>query len=147
MSGTKLFCPNGVGDKIVLSRDWHCPHVGMGLWLSWCLSRHIMIFFSRLSGTEQADVVLHVICERIIWPSWFLKEKKWEPCPISSGVVLHDMIERIYFDFIIFSQKEIGSKNHTAHVVLPDVVLPWHPPGSLLGYKLYHHAVVEAWKS
>jgi hypothetical protein len=37
----------------------------------------------------------------------------------SSGVVLHDMIERIYFYFIIFSQKEMGSKKHTADVVLP----------------------------
>ena len=37
----------------------------------------------------------------------------------SSGVVLHDMIERIYFYFIIFSQKKMGSEKHTADVVLP----------------------------
>jgi hypothetical protein len=37
----------------------------------------------------------------------------------SSGVVLHDTIERIYFYFIIFSQKEMGSEKHTADVVLP----------------------------
>jgi hypothetical protein len=40
----------------------------------------------------------------------------------SSGVVLHDMIERIYFYFIISHKKEMGSEKHTA-----DVVLPAHP--------------------
>jgi hypothetical protein len=35
----------------------------------------------------------------------------------SSGVVLH--IEWIYFYFIIFSQKKMGSKKHAADVVLP----------------------------
>jgi hypothetical protein len=35
----------------------------------------------------------------------------------SSGVVLRDMIERIYFYFIIFSQKRNGKRE--THVVLP----------------------------
>jgi hypothetical protein len=33
-------------------------------------------------------------------------------------VVVHDMIEWIYFYSIIFSQKEMGSKKHIADVVL-----------------------------
>jgi hypothetical protein len=41
-------------------------------------------------------------------------------------VVVHDMIERIYFYSIIFSQKEMGSGKHTADVVVPadGLVLP-----------------------
>jgi hypothetical protein len=36
-----------------------------------------------------------------------------------ADVVVHDMIERIYFYSIIFSQKEMGSKKHTADMVVP----------------------------
>jgi hypothetical protein len=65
-SQSKLFCPNDVGDKIVLSRDLHCPRVWERDYDSRrCLSGHTRNFF-RLSGTDQADVVLHIICERII---------------------------------------------------------------------------------
>ncbi len=36
-----------------------------------------------------------------------------------ADVVIHDMIEQIYFYLIIFSQKEMGSKKHKSDVVLP----------------------------
>jgi hypothetical protein len=35
-------------------------------------------------------------------------------------VVVHDMIERIYFYSIIFSQKEMESKKHMADVVVSE---------------------------
>jgi hypothetical protein len=37
-------------------------------------------------------------------------------------VVLHDIIERIYFYLINFSQKEMGSEKHTADMVLHDMI-------------------------
>jgi hypothetical protein len=37
----------------------------------------------------------------------------------TADVVVHDMIERIYFYSIIFSQKETGSKRHTVDMVVP----------------------------
>ena len=46
LSQSKLFCPNDVGDKIVLSRDYTLPARGTGLRLSRCLSGHTQIFFS-----------------------------------------------------------------------------------------------------
>ena len=46
LSQSKLFCPNDVGDKIVLSRDYTLPARGTGLRLSRCLSGHTKIFFS-----------------------------------------------------------------------------------------------------
>jgi hypothetical protein len=39
-----------------------------------------------------------------------------------TGVVLHNIIEWIYFYSMIFSQKEMGSKKHTAEVVLPNMI-------------------------
>jgi len=38
------------------------------------------------------------------------QKEEIEQCPISSGVVLHDMIQWIYFYFIIFSQKRNGKR-------------------------------------
>jgi hypothetical protein len=37
----------------------------------------------------------------------------------TADVVLHNMIEQIYFQSIIFSKKEMGSAKHMADVVLP----------------------------
>ncbi len=37
-------------------------------------------------------------------------------------MVLHNIIEWIYFYSMIFSQKEMGSKKHTAEVVLPNMI-------------------------
>jgi hypothetical protein len=38
-----------------------------------------------------------------------------------TDVVVHDMIEQIYFYLIIFSQKEMGSEKHKADVVVPGI--------------------------
>jgi hypothetical protein len=40
----------------------------------------------------------------------------------TADVVVHNMIEQIYFYSIIFSQKEKGSKKHMADVVVPSQI-------------------------
>jgi hypothetical protein len=49
----------------------------------------------------------------------FSHKKKWRSEKHTADVVVHDMIERIYFYSIILSQKEMGSKKHIADVVVP----------------------------
>jgi hypothetical protein len=64
-------------------------------------------------------VVLHDIIERIYFYSIIFSQKEMGSKKHTADLVLHNMIERIYFYLIIFSQKEMGSKKHTADVGLP----------------------------
>jgi hypothetical protein len=57
----------------------------------------------------------------------FLKGRNENRFQFHSGVVLHDMIEWIYFYSIIFSQKEMGSKIHMADMAVPGAFdMSWH---------------------
>jgi hypothetical protein len=51
-----------------------------------------------------------------------LKRRNENLFQFHTGLVLHNIIEWIYFYLIIFSQKEMGSKKHTADVVLHDMI-------------------------
>jgi hypothetical protein len=59
------------------------------------------------------------IIERIHFDLIIFSQKEMGSKKHMADVVLHDMIKWIYFYFIIFSQKEMGSENHMADVVLP----------------------------
>ncbi len=110
LCGTKLFCPIWRGQNFFA--QW-CPGQKK------CLSRQLLGAHSSGTMTVLADtlgffsierdwpsrLVLHVICERIIWAVLISQKEEMRTGTKSSGVVLHNMIERIYFYFIIFSQK------------------------------------------
>jgi hypothetical protein len=59
-------------------------------------------------------VVLHDIIERINFYSIIFSQKEMGSEKHMADVVLHNMIEWFYFYSIIFSQKEMGSEKHTA---------------------------------
>jgi hypothetical protein len=70
-------------------------------------------------------VVLHDIIEWIYFYSIIFSQKEMGSKKHTADMVLHNMIEWIYFYPIIFSQKEMGSKKHTADVVLPGNLSVW----------------------
>jgi hypothetical protein len=69
-----------------------------------------------------SGVVLHDIIERIYFDLIIFSQKEMGSEKHMADMVLHNMIERIYFYSIIFSQKEMGSEKHTADVVLPGAI-------------------------
>jgi hypothetical protein len=64
-------------------------------------------------------VVLHGIIEWIYFYLIIFSQKEMGSKKHTADKVLHNMIEHIYVYSIIFTQKEMGSKKHTADVVLP----------------------------
>jgi hypothetical protein len=65
----------------------------------------------------------------------FSKRRNENPFRFHSGVALHDMIERFYFYIIIFSQKEMGSKNHMADLVVHNMI-----------DRIYFHSIIFSQK-
>jgi hypothetical protein len=57
--------------------------------------------------------------ERIYFYSIIFSQKEMGSKNYMADLVFHNMVQWIYFYLIIFSQKEMGSKKHTADVVLP----------------------------
>ncbi len=70
---------------------------------------------------------LHDIIERIYFYLIIFSQKELGSKKHMADVVVHAMIERIYFYSIIFSQKEMGSEKHMADVVVPDSPHPSIP--------------------
>ncbi len=127
-------CPLGVAQKILKLQSWRAANVYCQKvtclakkkpWLRGQMEgapREVYdpssIFF-RLSGTDYADVVLYIICERIIWTVLISQREDMRAVPdfIQEWFFTRSLLNGWIFTLSFSHKKEMGIERHMADVV------------------------------